>query len=188
MHVLVTYSKPCVVCGRYFTKPASCSRANWPKRKCCSVDCGNALKRGRPNPKLSEALRGRKPSPATIAKQQATMKRLRAEGKIRNARANLGLRREATSQWKGDDIKYRGAHSRLNRERGRPNECEHCGTTTAKKFEWALRHDAEVRKTDTDGQFAGFDYSPRPNDYLRLCTACHHEYDGRGHRPNGQFA
>lgn len=115
------------------------------------------------------------------------MRRLHAEGKIRNARANLGKRRAETSQWKGDNVKYRGAHNRLDRERGRPGRCEHCDTTTALKFEWALRHDAEVTKADIDGRFAGFPYSPRPTDYLRLCTACHHEYDGREQGPDGRF-
>jgi hypothetical protein len=176
-------AKRCVICGSWFDKSPSVSRANWPKVKCCSKACADEFKRGRPNPKVSAALHGKTLSPEHRAKLSATINRLHAEGKIRNARANLGLRREQTSQWKGDEIGYRAAHSRLHVERGRPSRCELCGVSDDRRYEWALSHDAEhVRAGDR-----GRPFSPRPDDYIRVCCRCHGEYDGRERGPNGQF-
>lgn len=68
---------------------------------------------------------------------------------------------EATN-WKGDNVGYAGLHARVKIHRGRPSKCEHCGTTTAKKFEWANK--SGEYKTDL-------------LDWLRLCTKCHIAFD-----------
>ena len=57
---------------------------------------------------------------------------------------------------------YCAYHLRVNQKRGKPKKCEHCGTISAKKFEWA-------NKT---GKYDDI------NDYIRLCTSCHRKMDG----------
>lgn len=60
-------------------------------------------------------------------------------------------------------MNYKAAHAKVNRLRGRPNKCEHCGTTDPnKKYEWA-----SLNKNYSD-----------PNDYIRLCVTCHKKLDG----------
>lgn len=66
--------------------------------------------------------------------------------------------------WKGDSIGYSGVHEWMNRSFGRPSECEACGTTSAKEFEWA----------NTSGE-----YKRERSDWRRLCLTCHMKSDGR---------
>lgn len=173
----MTLSKSCAVCGERFEKPSTVSLRTWnEKRKCCSSECGNALKRGRPNPKLGDAHRGKKQSREHVAKRSASAKRAYAEGRVKPARANLGLRGDQTSQWKGDDIGYRAAHARLYVENGSPLTCAICEGLA---HEWALRQDAVVRKVESAGRFAGKEFSTRPSDYFPACRSCHRQYDGR---------
>lgn len=175
-------TKTCAVCGADFEKPATCSRRTWEKRQCCSQACGHAIKRGRPNPKLGDAHRGKRQSPEHVAKRTENIKRTYAGGRVVHARANLGLRREQTSQWKGDDIGYRAAHVRLYQQRGKPERCEMCGGADG-PFEWALRQDAEVVKVEQAGRFRGHSYSVLPSDYIAACRPCHRQYDGRERDP-----
>lgn len=95
----------------------------------------------------------------------------------------FGLRGNATSQWKGDDIQYRTAHNRLASRRGRPTRCDLCGTTSG-WLEWALKHEPEMKKLQIGGVGDGMYYSPRPDDYIPLCRACHRRYDGRERDPS----
>lgn len=75
-----------------------------------------------------------------------------------------GASGESNHSWKGDEVGYSGIHKWVERQRGNPEKCEFCGTTTASKFEWAnLDHEYE---RDLD-------------DYVRLCTSCHRRYDNR---------
>jgi hypothetical protein len=72
-------------------------------------------------------------------------------------------RGSANSTWAGNAVCYKAAHNRVYSARGRPQHCEHCGTTDPKKrFEWA-------NKT---GQYHD------PGDYMRLCRSCHCKHDG----------
>lgn len=59
---------------------------------------------------------------------------------------------------------YKAAHHRVNKLRGQPRKCEHCGLTTAKRYEWASK-----TKNYND-----------PQDYIRLCRLCHVKFDGLG--------
>jgi hypothetical protein len=65
--------------------------------------------------------------------------------------------------WKGDKVGYVALHSWVRRERGTPSKCEHCGTTTAVKYEWANK---------------SHKYKRDLSDWLRLCVPCHSRYDG----------
>lgn len=138
--------------------------------------------RGRPNPKLAY-WKGKKQPPDVIAKRTESIRRAYADGRVQHARANLGLRGEQTTQWKGDDIVYRSAHSRLTRRRGKPVECELCGATD-RRLEWALKHDAEAVKVQVGGRDDGKRYSPRPDDYFAACCPCHQVYDDRQRDPD----
>lgn len=64
---------------------------------------------------------------------------------------------------------YTAVHKRLRKERGTPSLCEHCGTTTARKFEWAY--------TGTDRGTGRFAFSTDLSQYIRLCTPCHYRFD-----------
>lgn len=68
----------------------------------------------------------------------------------------------ANKAWKGDFVSYDGMHRWVRKHLGKPSKCEHCGTTTAKKFEWA----------NVDHL-----YRRDLGDYMRLCTRCHRRYD-----------
>ena len=64
--------------------------------------------------------------------------------------------------WKGDEASYVAIHIWISKWKGTPKKCERCGTTTAKKFEWANIDHKYRRILD---------------DYIRMCTSCHRLYD-----------
>lgn len=69
---------------------------------------------------------------------------------------------EKHPQWKGDQVGYQALHDWIKRNLGKPQACKHCNTTIAKRFEWA----------NISGK-----YKRDINDFMRLCTSCHHRYD-----------
>lgn len=69
---------------------------------------------------------------------------------------------EKNAMWKGDKVGYHCMHDWVERWKGKPKKCEMCGTETAKKFEWA-NIDHKYRRV--------------LEDYIRLCTSCHRNYD-----------
>lgn len=69
---------------------------------------------------------------------------------------------EKHPQWKGEKPGYFAVHYWIRRHWDKPNKCEHCGTTEAKRFEWA----------NISGE-----YKRVRGDWLILCTSCHHIYD-----------
>lgn len=64
--------------------------------------------------------------------------------------------------WKGDKVGKEALHSWVKKNLGTPKKCEHCKTTTAKKFEWANVSQKYKRSLD---------------DWIRLCTKCHVKFD-----------
>lgn len=66
------------------------------------------------------------------------------------------------SQWKGNNVGYKALHIWVSRWLGKPSKCEDCGTTEAKKFEWA--NISKEYKRDLD-------------DWKRLCHPCHIKFD-----------
>jgi hypothetical protein len=69
---------------------------------------------------------------------------------------------ENHGRWKGKKVSYSGLHYWVARWKGRPKKCEICGTTTAKKYEWAnLDHK----------------YQRILKNYKRMCTSCHRKHD-----------
>jgi hypothetical protein len=66
------------------------------------------------------------------------------------------------ANWKGNTAGYAALHIRVEKERGKPQECEVCGTTAASRYEWA----------NMSGKYDDI------NDYKRLCKSCHAKHDG----------
>jgi len=77
---------------------------------------------------------------------------------------NLGEKHFA---WKGELAGYLSKHTWMNRTFGKPSECEGCGATKAKKFEWA----------NISGE-----YKRERSDWKRLCTSCHMKMDGHAYK------
>jgi len=73
--------------------------------------------------------------------------------------------------YKGDKVGNRVLHNWVARKLGKPSLCWHCGTTTAKRFEWS-----NISRT----------YKRDLNDYQRLCTRCHMDYDGHSIENNNK--
>lgn len=66
--------------------------------------------------------------------------------------------------WKGEKVGYTGLHSWVRKELGSPNKCEYCGKDglVGKKIHWANKNHTYKRNLE---------------DWLRLCSSCHKEYD-----------
>lgn len=69
---------------------------------------------------------------------------------------------EKHPMWKGNFAGKIAKHARIERLKGKPNKCENCKTTKAKKYDWA----------NVDHK-----YSRKIDDYVRLCRSCHRKYD-----------
>lgn len=65
---------------------------------------------------------------------------------------------EESSHWKGDKVGYRGIHSWIDKQLGKPMQCERCGTTNETRYEWS----------NNSGE-----YKRDRNDWERLCVRCH---------------
>lgn len=111
----------------------------------CACDCGK-----------TKTLRGSRLRYGSVASCGClTRERVAAMG-----RAATG---EKSPAWKGSSASYFAMHQRVYAARGRPQQCEQCGTTDPKRtYDWAsLTHNyADV------------------NDYRRMCRPCHRKYDG----------
>jgi len=79
---------------------------------------------------------------------------------------------ERNVNWKGEEASLVAKHAWIKVRAGRPNYCEKCKTTTAKKFEWA----------NISGK-----YKRDVTDYLRLCSSCHLKFDKRGFKKNHKY-
>jgi len=100
--------------------------------------------------KISKANKGRKFSIETRKKM---------------SKAQTGVvkpRGKDSPSWKKDDLTYTGVHARIRREFGEAIICEHCGTTTAKRYDWANKDHK---------------YSLDKKDWMQLCRGCHQKYD-----------
>lgn len=76
----------------------------------------------------------------------------------------------ANSSWKGDEATYAALHLRVVAQRGAPQECSTCGTTsTNAKFEWA----------NLTGRYNDV------TDYARMCASCHRKFDAARRRQTG---
>ena len=65
--------------------------------------------------------------------------------------------------WKGDDAGYAALHLRVISNRGQPNRCEVCESTSSCEYEWA----------NLTGKYSDV------MDYKRMCISCHMKHDRR---------
>lgn len=93
--------------------------------------------------------------------------------------SHLGIQaNEKHPHWKGNNASYVSIHHWVRRWKGKPKLCENCGTKTAKKYEWS-NIDHKYRRV--------------LEDYIRMCTKCHFEYDRdilksiRGRKPKNSL-
>ena len=73
-----------------------------------------------------------------------------------------------SSTWKGDSVGYGGLHKRIRQLKGKPEQCEFCGSKN--NMTWA----------NIDGK-----YSCNVEDYIALCQPCHRKFD---YQPNMRSA
>jgi len=86
-------------------------------------------------------------------------------GKPINVRENNPNWRKLGEQnhaWRGNNITYKHLHTWIIKQLGVPRLCSNCGTTTAKRFEWA----------NISGE-----YLRDVSDFKRLCCKCHRVFD-----------
>lgn len=78
-------------------------------------------------------------------------------------------------RWIGQDVGYRGLHTWIERQLGKPNKCCECGKIGyGREIHWA-------NKSRT--------YKRELTDWIRLCAKCHAIYDGnRGGKSANQLA
>lgn len=94
--------------------------------------------------------------------QKVVWRLMEYHGIERRPQVKRDQRGEKNDSWKGRDATYSAFHLRVAAIRGAPSVCEECGTTEAKRFEWA-----SLTKNYAD-----------VNDYKRMCGSCHHKFDG----------
>lgn len=73
-----------------------------------------------------------------------------------------GKKGKNAPNWKGDKVSKSGIHLWLNKNYGKPKECEHCGEKDI-KCDWANTNNHKYRR--------------RRKDFIRLCVSCHRKYD-----------
>ena len=87
------------------------------------------------------------------------MRKLDIPARVPTKRNQYGA---SNSSWRGDHATYAALHYRVSGTRGKPNHCEHCGTTSPNaRYEWA----------NVSGNYADI------HDYIRLCKKCHIHFD-----------
>ena len=70
---------------------------------------------------------------------------------------------EKNWRWAGDNVGYNGVHRWVEKHKGKPMICEHCGAIRKnKRFYWANKK---------------HDYKRILDDYMALCSSCHLKYD-----------
>lgn len=141
-------SKKCRTCGTLFTKGAHCSLKRWAEKKYCSRACIN---KGRPGWRKGKKFEY-KPN-------------IKLRGKATWNKGQKGYKESAENgMWKGSEASLIAKHTFVVRRLGKPQRCEHCGTTEKRMYHWA--------------NISG-NYLRDVSDYIRLCVPCHKRFDLR---------
>lgn len=74
--------------------------------------------------------------------------------------------RNPYSRFNGNVNQYKYLHVKVSKAFGKPRKCEECGTTEAKRYDWANL-----------GENYGYPYVVRREDWRRLCRSCHQKLD-----------
>lgn len=75
---------------------------------------------------------------------------------------NYDIAEELQPTWKGDKVGYDALHEWVEKWRGKPRECQQCGSTQEKVYQWSNISGKYLRRLD---------------DWQRLCVKCHCRYD-----------
>jgi hypothetical protein len=72
--------------------------------------------------------------------------------------------------WKGDFAGEEAMHKWIEKLKGKPMKCEHCGVEGRRRYHWSNKYHT---------------YKRREEDWQRLCVPCHIKYDmENNNRPN----
>lgn len=80
----------------------------------------------------------------------------------RERKGTGNLRGEASPNWKGDAAGYFAIHVWMRTQFGTSRVCDHCKSTSAKRYDWA-NIDHKYRRVR--------------EDWMRLCFSCHLRHD-----------
>lgn len=150
----------CEICGGpYKAKPSQerkyCSRACYYKSEITAIPSSDVLKLYR------SGLSVEKVAAFFGVSGTAVKNNLKASGcKIRPI-GNHDQRGDKNPCWRGEKAGYKALHGRVRAMFGKPSRCDICGTTVAKRFDWA----------NLTGKYDD------PSDYKRMCKTCHCKYD-----------
>jgi len=144
-------TKECQQCGKKFPKPPKYSQKQWENAKYCSNECDGKSKR---NGKTVECeYCGGKFYTQPSVKQKYCSSSCFAKDRPK----------EEHSRWKESGVGMPALHEWVEKELGKPDNCEHCDRDNAARYEWANKSGEYKRDTD---------------DWIRLCSVCHKAYDG----------
>jgi hypothetical protein len=135
-------SKLCSTCGKQYYRRRSVIDAQWERSKYCSRLCTQKDKKS-PHLVKYQAQKG------THLSKQTEFKKGEFAG-------------ERSYTWKGDEASYAAIHLWASNHFGKPQKCEHCGTTEKRMYHWA-----NISGT----------YRRERTDWLRLCVPCHKNHD-----------
>lgn len=142
--------KTCIGCGKVYERPHGRGKAisdqKWEKRKYCTTECGNAHK-------SSPWLEKYQLKPGSTLGKATQFRKGQTKG-------------TKNTNWKGEKASYAAHHIWMKNNYGKPQECNHCGTTEDRMYHWANISGKYLRQRD---------------DWKRLCVPCHKVYD-RGRR------
>lgn len=125
--------------------------------KFCSQDCHAKSQKGKVNEALQE---GRKK--VRGINHPFYGKGLSEEHRRKISENHADMSGDKNPTWKGEDAKYGTKHDWVERQLGKPQRCDKCGTTHPQRYEWANR--SRTYKRDID-------------DWIRLCVFCHRKAD-----------
>lgn len=153
--------KICPECYKTFRKKYKESHKQWNEKIVCSVLCRGRYLAKLPerNKKIGETQKGVKNS-----NWKGGLPKCKKCGIIVSSYSNKGhcKKCQPPNNWKGKNASYYAIHAWVARHRGRPQKCEHCGTTKYRRYHWANKSGKYLREL---------------TDWIRLCVPCHNKYD-----------
>lgn len=176
----------CKLCNKEFwVKPSRIGKAKYCSHSCRAIVCLKPyqFKKGYSFPEkwrsnLKKLHKGKRFSPNTEFKkgQSSWIKGTGIQTNTGRTHFKKGIRyspetefkkgqnaNEKNSMWKGDNVGYCGIHRWVQRHKGKPKICEHCGATKEeRKLHWANKD---------------HNYSRNLDDYIALCVPCHRKHD-----------
>lgn len=122
----------------------------WSRKKYCSMSCFGRINKPKGSIPWNKNLKGLHLSPSTEFKKGVIPK-------------NSMVFKPSPTSFKGTLAEYKAIHHWVNKQKGKPTECEECKLHfTGRKIHWA--------------NISG-DYLKDVTDWKRLCAKCHYIFD-----------